>query len=100
MILYNITINIDHSVHDRWLEWMKTVHIPDVMRTGMFIENKMFRLLGDEDSGGVTYAVQYTCNSLKEFEQYENVFAPALRAEVEEKFRDKFVAFRTLLEKV
>ena len=98
MIIYNVTVNIDNSVHDEWLEWMKTVHIPDVMRTGMFVENRICRLLGDEDSGGKTYAIQYTCNSIKEYEQYQNVFAPALQAEHKEKFSDKFVAFRTLLE--
>ncbi|MEO8448027.1 MAG: DUF4286 family protein, partial [bacterium] len=28
MILYNVTVNVDDSVHDEWLEWMKTIHIP------------------------------------------------------------------------
>ena len=85
-------------MHDEWLEWMKTVHIPDVMRTGMFMENRICRLLGDEDSGGKTYSIQYTCNSMKEYEQYQHDFAPALQTEHKEKFVDKFVAFRTLLE--
>ena len=48
MIIYNLTINIDESVHNDWLEWMKSNHIPDVMRTGMFKENKLLRLLGDD----------------------------------------------------
>ena len=27
MIIYNVTINIDHSVHEDWLEWMKNEHV-------------------------------------------------------------------------
>jgi hypothetical protein len=100
MIIYNVTVNIDDSVHDEWLHWMRNVHIPDVMNTGMFLESRMLKVLGDEESGGSTYSIQYTCKSMNEFRQYEEVFAPALRAEVNVKYKDKFVAFRTLLEVV
>ena len=41
MVLYNVTINIDYAVHDEWLDWMKNVHIPDVMNTGLFIDCKL-----------------------------------------------------------
>ena len=41
MILYNITVNIDHDIHQEWLVWMKDIHIPDVLSTGLFIENKI-----------------------------------------------------------
>jgi hypothetical protein len=100
MVVYNVTVNIDSSVHDEWLAWMKEVHVPDVMNTGMFIESKILKVLGDEESGGSTYSFQYTCKSMNEFRQYEEVFAPALRAEVNQRYKDKFVAFRTLLEVV
>ena len=98
MILYNITYNIDHSVHDEWLDWMKNIHIPEAMQSGLFVENRLCRLIGDEDSGGVTYSVQYTCKSMEDFDRYENTFAPVLREQINRKYGDKFVAFRSLLE--
>lgn len=100
MILYNVTVNVEDSVHDEWLAWMKQSHIPDVMKTGKFTSNKIFRVLGDDDSGGKTYSIQYTCNSMNEFLEYEHNHAQALRAEHTAKFKDKFVSFRTLLESV
>jgi hypothetical protein len=100
MIIYNVTINIDHAVHDEWLKWMKNIHIPEVMKTGIFLENRMLKVLGDEDSGGVTYSVQYTCRSLDDFKNYENQFANEIRKKHLDKYQDKFVAFRTLLEVV
>ena len=100
MIIYNVTVNINHDAHDAWLEWMKSEHIPHVMNTGMFVESKMLRLIGDHDSGGITYAIQYTCASMTDYERYRDVFAPALIKEASDKFKDKFVSFRTLLETV
>lgn len=100
MIIYNVTVNIENSAHDEWLEWMKNVHIPDVMNTGKFISSRMLRIIGDDDSGGKTYSIQYACNSLSDFQSYEHDHAQALRAEHTAKFKDKFVAFRTLLESV
>ncbi|MBK6444874.1 MAG: DUF4286 family protein [Bacteroidetes bacterium] len=98
MIIYNVTINIDNSVQDEWLRWMKDKHIPDVLKTGLFTRNTILKVLGDEDSGGHTYSIQYTCASMDDFNRYENEYAPALRTEHDKKYKDKFVAFRTMLE--
>jgi hypothetical protein len=100
MILYNITINVENAVHDEWLDFMTNHHIRDVMNTGMFTENRMYKVLGDEDSGGTTYSIQYLCETMEKFRQYEDIYAPALRNDHDSRFRNKFVAFRTLLEKV
>ena len=34
MIIYNVTSNIDESIHDEWLNWMRQEHIPQVLGTG------------------------------------------------------------------
>ena len=100
MIIYNVTVNIEEAYHDDWLRWMKEVHIPDVMRTGKFTGNQILRIIGDEDSGGKTYSIQYTCKNMSDFLEYEHEHAQALRAEHTARYKDKFVAFRTLLETV
>lgn len=98
MILYNVTINIDKGVAEEWLQWMKYEHIPDVMATGLFVENKIFRLLEEEDNGGITYAIQYFAASMKDIQIYQINYAPELQAKHNERYADQFVAFRTLLE--
>jgi hypothetical protein len=99
MIIYNVTVNIDDDVHDEWLHWMKEAHIPDVMSTGLFLENKICKILA-ESEGGVSYSIQYLCKDMKTYDQYEEIFASKLRREHTEKYGGKFVAFRTLLEVV
>ena len=96
MIIYNVTVNIDEDVHDDWLEWMKSVHIPDVMNTGHFIESKLSRILAEED-GGKSYDIQYTCESMEVFEKYQDNHAAGLQNKHTAKYQGKFVAFRTML---
>ena len=99
MIIYNVTVNIDLDVHEPWVEWMKDIHIPDVMSTGLFLESKMLRVLA-EDEGGITYAIQYTAADMEHFERYQRDHAPRLQAEANKHFAGKFAAFRTLLKVV
>ena len=98
MIIYNVTINIDEKVHEAWLHWMQTIHIPDVLATGKFTEAKMSRVLVDEEMGGYTYSIQYTTLNRETLEQYYEEDAPRLRQDTVEQFGDQFVAFRTELE--
>jgi hypothetical protein len=101
MLLYNVTISIDPKVENEWVNWMKDVHIPDVMATGRFVDYKFLKLLGDQpDATGITYAVQYFSRSISDVEKYLETEAPKLQKEHMEKFQDQFVAFRTLLEEV
>ena len=97
MIIYNVTVNIEDDVHQQWLKWMKEIHIPDVMRTGLFLENKICRVLVHEESG-TTYSIQYTCQDMNDYNKYKKEYAPKLQQEHSKKFDGKFVAFRTLLE--
>ena len=98
MILYNVTINILDSVHEEWLEWMKSKHIPDVLATGLFIESKIFRIKSEEVEN--TYSIQYFLKSMEDYENYAKNFAPSLQKEHEDKYKDKFFAFRTILESI
>ena len=98
MIIYNVTINIDESVHDEWLSWMQDKHLPDMLATGKFTHAKMVKVLVEEDMGGVTYSVQYTTKDKQTLESYYREDADRLRADAQKLFPNKFVAFRTELE--
>jgi hypothetical protein len=56
MIIYNLTINVDESIYDEWLIWIKE-HIPKVLPTGKFTEAKLTKVLVEEEMGGTTYSV-------------------------------------------
>jgi Domain of unknown function (DUF4286) len=97
MIIYNVTSNIDESIHDEWLSWIKE-HIPQVLATGKFEKATLTKVLVDEEMGGVTYSVQYKAFSRESLNAFYKEDAPAFRAEISKKFGDKMLAFRTELE--
>ncbi len=97
-IIYNVTINIEESIHDAWLNWIKTKHIPDMLATKKFTQAKMCKVLVEEDMGGVTYSVQYLCKDMETLQKYYKEDADKMRAEGAKLFPNKFVAFRTEME--
>jgi hypothetical protein len=100
MILYNVTVGVDLDTEIEWLEWMKSKHIPDVMATGYFEKFEMYKVLGEQQEETVSYSVQYFSDSIDKVVEYLNKRAPALSEEHRNKFKDRHVAFRTLLESV
>ena len=97
MFIYNVTVNIADEVHTEWLRWMREIHIPDIMKTGCFIDSGILKVLYVEDEGH-TYSIQYKFLEMADIEKYQKEFAPALQEEHSRKFKDKYTAFRTLLQ--
>ena len=95
MLIYNVTVNVENSIHDEWLSWMDT-HIYDVLNTGKFTSAKLTEVLVDGEEGR-TYSVQYTTNSREDLESYYKENANDLRLAGLKKFGTKMVAFRTEL---
>ena len=100
MYIYNVTINIDESVHDKWLEWMHKKHIPAMIATGKFSKALMSRVMINEEMGGLTYSIQFTTDSKKTLEKYLKEDANKFRNEAQQLFPNKFVTFRTELQVV
>ena len=100
MLLYNVTITIDLDVHEDWLHWMRAVHIPDVMMTGMFISYRMSRLIGHDHNDSEIYTVQYLVKDMPHLERYQEEFGAALQQLHRERYDGKYAAFRTVMEMV
>ncbi|WP_158797285.1 DUF4286 family protein [Pedobacter sp. L105] len=97
MLLYNVTLIIEDSAAEEWLQWMQEKHIPEVMATGQFLSNRLLKVI-DSPNEGVTYCSQYVAQSIDEYETYQQVYAPAIQENLNTRFKDRFVAFRTLME--
>ncbi|MFD1314563.1 DUF4286 family protein [Namhaeicola litoreus] len=98
MIIYNVTTNVEKEIEEDWLIWMKTEHIPKVVKIGKFSHALLTKILIDEEMGGITYSVQYTSPSRDVLANYLNQHTHILKQEVVDKFGDKLVSFRTELE--
>jgi hypothetical protein len=97
MIIYSVTVLIKKDVEKSWLEWMKEIHIPNVMKTGYFLDWKLRKLLLPEVSRDESsYVIEYTLQSLEKYNEYAKKAAPQLQKEHTEKFSGKFKASRAV----
>ena len=96
MYIYNVTVNVDESIHDEWLVWIEK-HIPEVLATGHFISAKMTQVLVEEEMGGMTYSIQYSIKTREDLDKYYKLSAEKLRDDGAKKFAEKMLAFRTEL---
>ena len=100
MIIYNVTTKVHQSLKDNWLHWLKDEHIPDIIKTGCFTHATILRLLEVDDSEGPTYAVQYFAKSKGLYNNYIDKHAPTMRQKSFDKWGDKFIAFRSVMQVV
>lgn len=96
MILYSVTISINPNVAEEWLNWMRCVHIPEVMATQCFTESRISKILVD-DENGISYSVMYVCPNQELMDDYNNKHAPRLQKDHAQRYEGRFAAFRTLL---
>jgi hypothetical protein len=100
MIIYNVTIKVTGGIADAWLHWLLNEHIPEVMQTGCFSSHKVVRLLEVDDSEGPTYAIQYNADSKADYNRYIEKFAADMRQKSFEKWGNRFIAFRSVMQVV
>jgi hypothetical protein len=99
MILYSVTITIEGSVESEWFDWMNRVHVPDVLRTGCFLECRIYKAVGSEGEDPV-YVLHYQGRSVEEYHRYRDNFAPVLQKEHSDRFSGRFRGSRQLLEDI
>ena len=98
MIIYNVTVKVAEPIHTAWLQWLQQEHVPEVIATGCFEKATISRLLEIDDSEGPTYTIQYHAASKAMYNRYVEKFADALRQKSFDKWGNRFIAFRTLMQ--
>ena len=98
MYIYNVTVKIDWSIHDAWVPWMLNAHMPEMVKTGCFTHFQLIRLLDVDEKEGPTYAAQYFAESKPDYNRYIEIHSAAIRQKYFDKWGDRFVAFRSLMQ--
>jgi hypothetical protein len=99
-VIYNVTIKVDASIASEWLAWLKNEHIADVMATGCFTNANILKLMEVDEAEGPTYAIQYFAGNIAQYHIYIEKYAAVMRQKSFDKWGDKFIAFRSLMQVV
>src|SRR5690606_177035 len=98
MYIYNVTVNVDEAIHQQWLKWMRETYIPEMLRTKLFTNAKILRVLVEEEMGGVTFSVQYFAKDKASLERYYLEYDQDFRIKEKQRFSDNLVSFTTELQ--
>ena len=99
MIIYRVEITMEPGIEAEWLDWMKRVHVPDVLRTGCFSDCRIHKVLEAAEEEPI-YVMQYSCRALADYHRYRDEFASALQKEHSDRFAGRFRGSRQLLEEI
>ena len=78
MIIYNVTANIEDSIHDEWLVVDQTTHSKSTGNR-IFLKATFTKVLVEESMGGLTYSIQYLAHSKEALESYTNSMQPIFK---------------------
>jgi hypothetical protein len=99
-IIYNLTVKVDPFIADRWLQWVLEEHAPEIIGTGCFTGYRVVRLLEVDDTEGPTFAIQYHAASKADYNRYIEMYAADMRKKSFDKWGDRFLAFRSVMQVV
>ena len=100
MFIYNVTTHVEPTIESQWLAWMIEEHVPQMIQTGKFKKAIIFKVITENDLGGVSYATQYHCYDRTTFESYQKEDADRLKKHALDKFDERILSFRTELEQI
>jgi len=94
-VVYAVTVRIDQPLAGEWLEWMRAVHVPDVLATGCFRACSIQREPAEE-GGRIAFVLEYLAPSAESVERYQREHAPALRQLHSARYAGRFEASRVI----
>lgn len=95
MKIYNITFNVENSVENEWLKWVKENHIKQVMETGCFSSARFTKITSHKEPDSVNYSIQFLSESENGISEYLNNHAPKIKHETLITFKNKVLFFET-----
>lgn len=97
-IVYNVTTLVSHEVAGKWLQWLKNIHNPAIIETGCFSKVIIHKVLGVDETEGLTYAVQYFSENYELFKKYRSLFEKQYQQTHQAQWGEKALSFSSILE--
>jgi hypothetical protein len=97
MYIYNITFNVEKEIEQEWLEYIKNIFIPEMLKSGLLHSALTSKIMVDETQGN-SYSIQFTTENQSDLKKFiEKELYPVLN-KLHLKFSPKMVYFSTELD--
>ena len=99
-IIYNITLKVEKSIEQPWLQWLVNDYAPGIIGTNCFTKFTTLKLLELDDADSSTYALQFFSKSFESYERYLKNFADDFAEKSFNKWGQKMISFGTVMQVV
>lgn len=100
MIIYNITLNIEHEVLERCLDYLQKEFIPQSLSSGHLDTPRLRRILYDHTEDAASYALQFHVKDIGDLEEWLQKDGRDLQGRLMMEFGPSIIGFTTLLEDI
>lgn len=96
MTIYNITVLIEESIEQKWLNYVQTEMIPNILDTGFFESGKLLQV-ADSPNEGLTFCLQFTTNTISSLQSYQSLCAQQIDGAHQAAFPNQLVTFSSTM---
>ncbi|SEM02673.1 protein of unknown function [bacterium A37T11] len=97
MQLFNVTFIADKHIGKELESWLLNTHLPIVKATGLFISERLLRVLNPQNDG-ITYCLQFIAENEDHILLYKQEFMSAVHQKAQEEFTERLFLIESLME--
>jgi len=96
-VSYQVRISLEAPLAEEWFDWMRAVHLPEVLATGCFRSGSIWEEQEPAPPPGRrVFRMEYVAGSLERFREYQSRHAPALQQAHTARYAGRFEASRSI----
>lgn len=99
MIIYNTTYQIDPSVHEEALSWIRSELIPSLLVSKHLTNPRLVRVMTDDPANN-SYSLQLEVESIAVLNEWYKAHGASIYAGLTKKYGNNLLGFTTLLEQI
>lgn len=98
MLIYNTTYQVENDDARNFVIWLHEVYMPQVEENGLLKAPRLTRILTHKEEETECFSLQWEVEDTRILHQWHTAQGAALNAEMMHVFKDKVLAFSTLME--
>lgn len=98
MLIYNTTYQVDTDNARNFVIWLHEVYIPQAESNDWLKNARLCRILSHKEENSECFSLQWEVEDTRALHQWHTSCGMALNAEMLKVFKDKVIAFSTLME--
>lgn len=98
MLIFNTTYLVDSQKILLWMDWIKNIHIPFMLKSGKFSSAQIAKVLYSDNANGESFSVQFKVEDMNTLGVWNELYAEQFQNEIKEHFGTDVLTFSTVLE--